>query len=202
MLQGTIRPVNAPIPVRGSSQTNDAALLERVADGDARAFETLYRAYFRRLTRFLERMTRRPALVEEVLNDTMFVVSRNAHKYNHSAKVSTWIFAIAYRKGLKALKRLDDPVDTDLDFAQVGDETGLEPKDELMQLQLRRLLSTAVDALSINHRAVVELTYFQGASYREIALIMGCPIQTVKTRMFHARRHLKALLPDRLEDLL
>ncbi|MEO8959302.1 MAG: sigma-70 family RNA polymerase sigma factor [Rudaea sp.] len=202
MLRGMIRPVEGTVWKRGSTQEDESTLIERVACGDAHAFETLYRDYFPRLTRFLERMTRRPELVEEVLNDTMLVVSRNAHKYNHSAKVSTWIFAIAYRKGLKALARLDDPVEADAELADIRDETGLEPKDELMQSQLRRLLSVAVDALSVNHRAVVELTYFQGAGYREIAQIMDCPIQTVKTRMFHARRHLKALLPDRLEDLL
>ncbi|MGH8124200.1 MAG: sigma-70 family RNA polymerase sigma factor, partial [Rudaea sp.] len=78
----------------------------------------------------------------------------------------------------------------------------LEPREQLMQLQLRQLLSEAVDALSANHRAVIDLTYFQGAGYREIAEIMGCPIETVKTRMFHARRRLKALLPERLEDIL
>ena len=49
---------------------------------------------------------------------------------------------------------------------------------------------------------MIDLTYFQGAGYREIAEIMGCPIETVKTRMFHARRRLKALLPERLEDIL
>jgi RNA polymerase sigma-70 factor (ECF subfamily) len=58
-----------------------------------------------------------------------------------------------------------------------------------------------VDALSVEHRTVVELTYFHGAGYREISEIMNCPIDTVKTRMFHARRRLRALLPDGTEDL-
>ena len=71
-----------------------------------------------------------------------------------------------------------------------------------MRAQLRRVLSEAVDALSPNHRAVIELTYFHEVGYREIAQIMGCPVETVKTRMFHARRRLKALLPERLEDIL
>lgn len=181
---------------------DEAALIERVARNDLRAFEVLYRSYFPRLTRFLERMTRRPELVEEILNDTMLVVAQNAHKYNKGSKVSTWIFAIAYRKGLKALRDLNDPVESDLELDDLAGEDRLEPREELMQLQLRQLLSEAVDALSVNHRAVIDLTYFQGAGYREIAEIMGCPIETVKTRMFHARRRLKALLPERLEDIL
>jgi RNA polymerase sigma factor (sigma-70 family) len=196
------RPTAAATPERGSTNSEETALLARIVDGDLRAFETLYRNYFPRLTRFLERMTRRPELVEEILNDTMLVVSGNAHKYNRDSKVSTWIFAIAYRKALKALRDLKEPVEADTEAEEISDPVHSEPRDELMQAQLRLVLSTAVEALSANHRAVIELTYFQGAGYREIAQIMGCPIETVKTRMFHARRRLKALLPERLEDIL
>ena len=187
---------------RNSVNIEDVALIARVVAGDLRAFETLYRSYFPRLTRFLERMTRRPEMVEEILNDTMFVVARNAHKYNHASKVSTWIFAIAYRKALKALRDVNDPVDTNGSLDDLLGPDNQEPKDELLQLQLRRVLGEAVEALSANHRAVIELTYFHGEGYREIAAIMGCPVETVKTRMFHARRRLKALLPGTMEDLL
>jgi RNA polymerase sigma factor (sigma-70 family) len=187
---------------RSSVNAEDTALIARVVAGDLRAFETLYRSYFPRLTRFLDRMTRRPELVEEVLNDTMLVVARNAHKYNHASKVSTWIFAIAYRKALKALRDVNDPVDMNGSLDDLLGPDQHEPKDEMLQLQLRRVLGEAVEALSANHRAVIELTYFQGEGYREIAEIMGCPVETVKTRMFHARRRLKALLPGTMEDLL
>lgn len=134
------------------------------------------------------------------MNDTMLVVWRKAHTYNLRSTVSTWIFAIAFRKALKALKRLDDPVDadTDDDDASPG---GLGPDSELMQQELRVLLSHAMSSLSAEQRAVVELTYYQGCAYREIAVIMGCPVDTVKTRMFHARRKLKALLADCMEDV-
>ena len=70
-----------------------------------------------------------------------------------------------------------------------------------MQLQLSAILSHAMTKLSAEHRAVIELTYYQGCAYREIAEIMGCPVNTVKTRMFHARRKLKALLANCMEDV-
>ena len=88
---------------------DETALLQRVCERDRRAFELLYRVYYRRLTRFLEQVTRRPQLVEEVVNDTMLVVWRKAETFNHASQVSTWIFAIAYRKALKALKRAAEP---------------------------------------------------------------------------------------------
>jgi len=165
-----------------------------------RAFEALYRIYHPRLTRFLERVTRRPGLVGEVLNDTMLAVWNHAQDYNGGSKVSTWIFAIAYRKALKALRRFDEPLDDELAQSRPDSAPGPELQADLWQL--REALTKALDKLSAEHRAVVDLTYFHGLGYREIALIVDCPVDTVKTRMFHARRKLKALLAGSLEDWL
>lgn len=90
---------------------DDARLLTRIAEGDKRAFESLYRSYYPRLTRFISAILRRPHMVEEVLNDAMLVVWRRPEGYNGKSKVSTWILAIAYRRALKALSRVDDPVE-------------------------------------------------------------------------------------------
>ena len=82
---------------------DEIALIRQVAGGDMTAFETLFRRYYPRLRRFLERMTRRPHLVDEILNDTMLVVWRKAHTFNLRSKLSTWIIGIALRRSLKAL---------------------------------------------------------------------------------------------------
>lgn len=176
----------------------EVVLLRRIASGDREAFETLYRGYFPRLTRFLERVMRRPHAVEEVLNDTMLVVWRKAATFNGKSKVSTWIFSIAYRKALKAIKRFDDPVESD----DQGYESTLPgPESALMHKQRGALLLKQIGRMSAEHRAVIELTYYHGCAYREIADIMECPVDTVKTRMFHARRRLRQFLSDRREDL-
>jgi RNA polymerase sigma-70 factor (ECF subfamily) len=178
----------------------ETRLLERVTRGEREAFEALYRLYHPRLTRFLDRMTRRPGLVEELLNDTMLVVWRRADSFNGRSKVSTWVFGIAYRKALKALRTLDEAV------AEGGAEeepaVDAEPEHHVGRLQVHALLMRALDGLSAEHRAVVDLTYFHGMGYREIADVVDCPVDTVKTRMFHARRRLKLLLGGRLEELL
>jgi len=178
----------------------EACLISRIADGELRAFEQLYRAYHPRLTRFLERVTRRPGLVGELVNDAMLVVWNRAATYNNGCKVSTWVFAIAYRKAMKALSRWDEPVpDEPTDDCAPAEA---DPAQRLAQSQLRVRLARAMDALSAEQRAVVALTYLHGIGYREIAEIVGCPVDTVKTRMFHARRRLKTLLAGRLEDWL
>jgi RNA polymerase sigma-70 factor (ECF subfamily) len=68
--------------------------------------------------------------------------------------------------------------------------------------QVREVLVRAIGELSPDHRAVVDLTYFHEFGYREIAELMDCPVDTVKTRMFHARRHLRRKLAGELADWL
>lgn len=184
----------------GASELEEARLIGQVALGQLTAFDALYRCYHPRLLRFLDRMTRRRDLADEVLNDTMFVVWNRAGSYNGQCKVSTWIFAIAHLKALKALQRLDEPVGDD--DAESRPSPAPNPEQQLDHRQSRTMLRRALDGLSFDHRAVVELTYFHGADCREIAQIVDCPVATVKTRMFHARRHLKTSLLGRLEDYL
>ena len=134
------------------------------------------------------------------IDDTMLVVWNRAGSYNGASKVSTWIFAIAYRKALTALRRRDEPVEDT--HAESRPSFEADPEEALERRQGRDALLKAMAGLSANHRAVVDLTYFQELGYREIAEIMACPPDTVKTRMFHARRHLKRELAGRLTDWL
>ncbi len=184
----------------GSDATAELRLIERIAGRDLKAFEELYRAYHPRLTRFLMNMLRRPHLVEEALDDTMMVVWKRPEAFNGTSKVSTWVFAIAYRTALKARSRLKEPVE-DKDAEKRADED-VDPERDLGRAQALKALQGAMSRLSPEHRAVVDLTYFHEIGYREIAEILGCPVGTVKTRMHHARRHLKDLLAGRLEDWL
>lgn len=183
-----------------SNVDEDARLIRRIADRDLRAFEALYRNYHPRLTRFLTNLIRRPPLIEEVLNDTLMVVWNRPDSYNASCKLSTWIFAIAYRTAMKALRRQDEPMEDKHADMRPNGEPG--PEQQLGQRQVQQVLLAAMAQLSADHRAVVDLTYFHDINYREIAEIMNCPVDTVKTRMFHARRHLKTMLAGQLADWL
>ena len=192
-----IRPMNDTAP---PGALDERELLERVKTHDVDAFERLYRIYQPRLARFLINLVKRPQLVEEVLDDTMMVVWQTAGSFRGTSKLSTWIFAIAYRKALKARSRWPDPMeDNDRDMRVSNDPA---PDAELEQGRIRQALMRAMDRLSADHRAVVDLTYFHGLGYREIAEILGCPVDTVKTRMFNARGRLKQALPGTLADWL
>jgi RNA polymerase sigma-70 factor (ECF subfamily) len=180
------------------SRDDEAQLISRIRAKDMEAFEALYRSYSPRLTRFLFKLVRRPQMVEEVMNDTLMVVWDRADSFNGASRLSTWIFGIAYRKALKALRSHDDPVEDRWAEERVSLEAS--PEDEFGRQRAQALLMRAIGELSPEHRAVVEFTYFHEMGYREIAEIMGCPVDTVKTRMFHARRQLRRRLPGELPD--
>ena len=174
----------------------DVALLLRIAEGDRNALRQLYGTYYHPLLRFIYRITGRLELAQEGVNDVMLVVWRSSRAFGGRSTVSTWIMGIAYRKALKLLAASRRWTSR---FAGVPFDELVERSDALTEQSddgdLRDLLDVALRHLSAEHRAVVELTYFYGCSYEEIAAIAACPVNTVKTRMFHARAKLKKLLP-------
>ena len=186
--------------VAPSRAEREADLVLRILDRDHRAFHELYSAYRPRLTRFLTNLINRPPLVEEVVNDTMMVVWDRVESFKGDSKLSTWIFAIAYRKGMKALKRNDDPVEDVENEVHASLEPG--PEERASEDQKHTSLKVALGQLSADHQVVVDLTYFHEMGYREIAEIMECPVDTVKTRMFYARKHLKQILSGDKSDWL
>lgn len=186
----------APMPPMPSD--SELSLLRRVAGKDRKAFEALYQQYYRRLFAYLFKLTRRVDVVEEVLNDVMLAVWNGAGSFDGRSRPSTWIFGIAYHKALKALaRRPRGPGEQDGEAAEAAEPVERdEPESLLARRELASLLGRALRVLPPEQRAVVELTYYYGLPYQEIAEILGCPVNTVKTRMFHARRRLKELLPE------
>jgi RNA polymerase sigma-70 factor (ECF subfamily) len=178
-----------------SRELTDRQLLERVAAQDGEAFRELYIAYHRRLARFLMRLTRRYELAEEVINDTLWVVWRRAGDFRGESRVSTWIMGIAYRRALKALR--DDPA---LRAGLDTDEDALVAPDESEAAEISELVLLAMQRLPTEQRLALEFAYGYGHSCEEIATIMDCPINTVKTRLFHARQKLRVLLPQLAGD--
>ena len=99
---------------------------------------------------------------------------------------------------MRALKRYDVPLEDHESETRISEEDS--PEQAYGRSRLHDLLLEAMTELSPDHRGVVELTYFSDLSYREIAEIMECPVDTVKTRMFYARRHLRRRLAGELPD--
>ena len=171
-----------------SSNARELELLRQVAAGDRTAFKELYLIYHRRLARFLMRMTSRHDLIEEVINDTLWTVWLKAGDFRGDSLVSTWIVGITYRRALKALRRHGAPRPMLVEEVAVAPDAQLEDEN-------RQWLGQALAELPLEQRMVMEFSYLMGHSCEEIAQIMQCPVNTVKTRMFHAREKLRRSLP-------
>ena len=179
------RPDQAPI----STNSREVVLLRQVAAGDRVAFESLYNAYFGRLSRFLGRLTTRREVIEEAINDTFWIVWQKAGEFRGSSLVSTWIIGIAYRRGLMALRR---NASASVNAMAEAEEPGHEPA---VAEEREDWVSQGLAHLPVEQRSTLELAYYLGHSCQEIAQIMDCSVGTVKARMFHARVKLRNLLP-------
>ncbi|MDQ1093210.1 RNA polymerase sigma-70 factor (ECF subfamily) [Xanthomonas sacchari] len=169
----------------------DRMLLRRMAASDREALARLYRAYHGRLCRFLSRLTRRPDIIEEAINDCFWIVWQKAGDFRGDSQVSTWIMGIAYRCGLKAIRHhSDEAID---DGALAEDHAAAADPDE--DRELRDWLGKGLERLSPDQRLVVELVYGLGHKLEEVAAIMQCPVGTIKARLFHARVKLRNVLP-------
>lgn len=179
------------------ADARDQRLLAAVAGGDRRAFEQLYLHYHARLTQFLGRCTTRRDLVEETVNGTLWAVWRNAAQFRGESKAGTWIFGIAYRCLMKALRDQPAlPADSDAGpaTASFGDEIPAT-ESEGDQREVRDWVRRGLALLPAEQRTTIELAYFLGQSCEEIAAVMDCAVGTVKARMFHARLRLRNSLP-------
>jgi RNA polymerase sigma-70 factor (ECF subfamily) len=173
------------------ADATDRMLLQRMSAGDRVALGVLYRSYHGRLCRFLSRLTRRSDVIEEVINDCFWIAWQKAGTFHGDSRVSTWLMGIAYRCGLKALRQHgDEPVEDDTLPEQ---RTPAHDLDE--DRELRDWLGKGLDRLSADQRIVIELVYGVGHTLDEVAVIMQCPVGTVKARLFHARVKLRNVLP-------
>jgi RNA polymerase sigma-70 factor (ECF subfamily) len=175
----------------GAGNDLDYALIAAIAAGDEAAFNEIHARYHPRVARFTRRVTSCSELIAEITNDTLWAIWRCAPSFKGSSKVSTWIMGIAYHIGRKTIQRSsrreahEEPM---LDFMEAAHEPWSDGDD-------REWIGAALVQLAEEQRIVLELFYRLGHSCEEIAQMVDCPTNTVKSRMFHARRNMQRLLP-------
>lgn len=190
----------------------EAELMRRVGLKDREAFRRFYDLYSPRIGGFLLRMLGRRELADEGVNDVMLAVWQGAPGFDAGqGKLSTWLFGIAHNKGLKLLERerrrqaeqpleLDPPeaLEDGPDEAGPAEKAGpANPERTVLGWELGEILEASLQRLPDEHRIALELAFGEGRSYQEIAEITGCPANTVKTRVFHARKKLHEMLERR-----
>jgi RNA polymerase sigma-70 factor (ECF subfamily) len=189
----------------------DAPLVERVQRGDQRAFELLVVKYQRRIERLIARMVRDVDLVEDIAQETFIRAYRALPNFRGESAFYTWLYRIAVNTAKKAMAGLQrDPLMTEAAMASAdedGEDTsrlenestnGETPESLMASRQIADTVNAAIEALSEDLRQAITLREIEGLSYDEIAELMGCPIGTVRSRIFRARE----AIATRLRPLL
>ena len=172
-----------------SAERSDVDVLAAVADGDRQALRVLHDRHAPWLSLRLARRCADPGVVDEALQDTFMAVWRSAGRYDGRGDVGAWIWGIAIRRLIDALRRLPR---SEVLVAEVDDRRSVE--EEILLGVEHGDLGGALRELSPELRAVVQATVLDGLTSREAGRLLGIPTGTVKTRMMRARAQLREAL--------
>ena len=171
-------------------------LLERIGQRDEAAFRELYRGFSRRLYAYVLRQLGDPAQAEEIVADTLYEIWRQPARFRGDSQFSTWLIGIARNKVLMAF-RSRKPDQQHEDLADVADTVAADDPSAfelLAQQQRHEGVRRCMDKLSAEHRECVHLVFYEGLGLADVAALQACPENTVKTRLFHARKKLAMCL--------
>jgi RNA polymerase sigma-70 factor, ECF subfamily len=184
----------AAAPVVATPAALDVALVREIARGNRLAMRTLFVRHELRVFRFALRIVGDRSVAEDVITEVFFDVWKKAGRFEGRSTVSTWLLGITRHKALTAATkpRRSEPLDgaTALSVVDPSDD----PESAMHRKERSALLRQCLRALSPEHGQIIDLVYYQGKSTKEIAGILGIPDNTVKTRMFYARKRLAMLL--------
>ena len=171
---------------------DDLDLIRRMQAGDDDAVRDLYAQYGQRLYAYALRLTDDPATAEDVTQNTLVTAWRTAHTFRAEGRLIAWLLGIVHHTAMKAIRNrtnyIDDVAEETIREDQPSPEEQAQVKDE------RRWVRQGMQSLSPEHRAVLELVFYQELSLNEVAQVFDVPLGTVKSRLSYARTHLRGVL--------
>jgi RNA polymerase sigma-70 factor (ECF subfamily) len=176
--------------------TSDEVLIQRIAGGDRLAMQVLFARHHVRVFRFVLRLVRNESVAEDLISEVFLDVWRQAGRFEGRSAVSTWLLAIARFKALSALRRKPE-AELDDEMAEMIEDQADDPEITMQKKDTSEVLRDCLSVLSADHREIIDLVYYHEKSVEEVAQIVGIPENTVKTRMFYARKKLAEELKAR-----
>jgi RNA polymerase sigma-70 factor, ECF subfamily len=176
-----------------AAAVSDETLIAQIAEGNKLAMRALFARHQVKVFRFVLRIVRDSALAEDVVSEAFFDAWQHADRFEGRSSVSTWLLGIARHKALTACsRRSTESLDSEM-VLNVADPAN-NPEVELGRKDVGAVIRRCLAALSPEHAEIIDLVYYQEKSIKEIVAILGIPDNTVKTRMFYARKRLAALV--------
>ncbi len=178
-----------------SDRSTDQALVERVQRGDSRAFDLLVQKYQTRIVKLVSRYVREPSDALDIAQEAFLKAYRALPNFRGDSAFYTWLYRIAINTAKNYLVSLSRrPAEVDLDRGD-GDNYDIEsiqhdvstPDRLLATEQIREQILEVLEELPEDLRTAITLREMDGMSYEDIAVTMGCPIGTVRSRIFRAR---------------
>jgi RNA polymerase sigma-70 factor, ECF subfamily len=174
----------------------DRAIIKSIADGDKRAMQVLYARHNVRIYRFIEHLIGNSSVAEDLVSDVFLDAWRHADGFEAKSRVSTWLLAIARYKVLSELRHRSHEQLLDEHTNRIDRRSADNPEMTMHKTVRSGIIRKCLGQLSSAHREVMNLIYYQDKSIGEVAEIVGIPTNTMKTRMFYARRQLAELLRE------
>lgn len=185
-------------------QDPDAALMLRVKEGDVAAFEVLVERYKQPVINLLYRTLPDAAEAEDLAQNVFIQVYKSAHRYEASARFSTWLFTIARNLCLNEIRRrsrhpaesmdVTHPENEDQPLRQIEDVKQSAPPETILQGELVDKIEEAIGSLPENQRTAMLLCRQDDLSYEDIAKVLGCSLSATKSLIHRARETLKQRL--------
>jgi len=193
-----------------AAQADISELVRKAKQDDDEAFGMLVEQYQDNIYGYVFRMLHDPEEAEDVAQEVFIRAYQNLAGFREAASFKTWLYRIATNLAIDAARTrkrrwsdtvsLDEPVETDegeLSRQLPADRRGTVSQVESSQLQ--QIVAEAIAQLSAKLRTVVTLYDIEGLSYEEIAEVLGCPVGTVKSRLFNARNQLRDKLEEKID---
>jgi RNA polymerase sigma-70 factor, ECF subfamily len=170
----------------------DIELLQRIAAREETALRELYAAYGQRLYAYALRLTDSPATAEDVVQDTLVAVWQSADRFRGEGRVLAWLLGIVHHTAMRVLRHVSQPISDEME--ELLPASVDSPEEHVQAKEQSQWVQRGLQSLSAEHRAVLELVFYQGLSLNEVAEVCDCPVGTIKSRLSYARKYLRGIL--------